>query len=187
MRGCGAGGGDQHAHDFAPVASPRMHDAAALMRRFQPERELAVGIAIERAPRLSRNSITAGPASMIRADRRAHRTARRRRPCVSATCSAGLSSAPMAAAMPPCAQALAAPWPQRPGAEHDAPAAAPGDSAAISPATPAPMMTGWSVQRAHLTASMRSTARRAPAPSIAGSIVHFGLHRLQRIADIAAA
>ena len=85
---------------------------------------------------------------------------------VSAMCKAGLSSSPIAAASPPCDQALAAPWPGPMGLSSRTGAGA-AARAAISPARPPPMivMGGWVISR---RACVRPPG--GPARHIAGSI-----------------
>src|SRR6202012_5764332 len=108
---------------------------------------------------------------------------------VSARCSSDESSGAIAAAGPPCAQALAQLTPSAALVMTTTGAGA-SSSAAISPASPAPMMTGRparSFRSGCMVLSDRDHAFDGKAGALGdfGRHGHFGRHRLQRVPDIA--
>ena len=98
----------KRARDFrAGAVALHMHDAGCGMRRLAAQRQRAVGVAVERRAEGeqivdARRALRARPASTI--SRIAEAGARRRSCRRHGLCQ--LSPAPIAAAMPPCAQAL---------------------------------------------------------------------------------
>ena len=180
---CRPGGGDQHAHDFRArgiLAHGRCGGADGRLPGPKRVGRRRRGRSSRRVR--SRNSIDRGAGGDDPLDRGAHRTARRRRRSCRPRAARGCHPRRWRrrCRLAPRRWRRLAP---APGAEHNNRLRCqrqrrhqPGGTAADD--------DGLAVQRAHLTASMRSTdapRRRHQA----GSIVHFGLHRLQAFADIA--
>ena len=128
-----------------PVASP----AACTMRRrpcaaSRPSFNVPAASRSNIAPSATRRAMASGASSRIRLVADGSQSPSPAA-SVSATCSAAASSGPTEAATPPCAQALDASSPSGAGERttHGAGARA---SAVVSPARPAPTMTGWSAR-----------------------------------------
>ncbi len=134
------GAGERLQHRAAGGIAAGMDDAPARMRGLQPECDAALsarGRTAHRGRRASRSPPAPPPS---RGAPPADRRARRRRFSVSTAWSSGWSSSPMAAAMPPCAQAVAASRPRSALASSVTGTGA-RRSAVASPATPPPITT----------------------------------------------